>query len=58
MLGGSKKGAVGAQQSHSLGWYPGYMLTLQALSYIEGNNQTGSPIWNCATGTLRGILRD
>ena len=28
------------------------MLTLQALTYISGNNQTGEPIWNYATGTL------
>ena len=28
------------------------MLTLQALAYIEGNNWTGKPIWNYATGTL------
>ena len=28
------------------------MLTLQALAYIEGNNQTGGPIWNYTTGTL------
>ena len=25
---------------------------LQALTYIEGNDQTGRPIWNYATGTL------
>ena len=28
------------------------MLTLQALVYIEGNNQIGRPIWNYTTGTL------
>ena len=28
------------------------MLTLQSLTYIEGNNQTSGPIWNYATGTL------
>ena len=28
------------------------MLTLQALMYIEGNGQTGRPVWNYATGTL------
>ena len=28
------------------------MLTLQALTYIEGNNRTGRPIWTYATGTL------
>ena len=27
------------------------MLTLQSLAYFEGNNQTGGPIWNYATGT-------
>ena len=26
------------------------MLTLQALTFIEGNNRTGWPIWNYATG--------
>ena len=24
----------------------GYLLTLQALTYMEGNDQTGGPIWN------------
>ena len=28
------------------------MLTLQALMYIEGNNQTSRPIWKYATGAL------
>ena len=28
------------------------MLTLQALTYNEGNDETGGPIWNYATGTL------
>ena len=28
------------------------MLTLQALTYIEGNDRTGGSIWNYATGTL------
>ena len=28
------------------------MLTLQTLTYIEGNDRTGGPIWNYATGTL------
>ena len=28
------------------------MLTLQAVVYIEGKDQTGRPIWNHATGTL------
>ena len=28
------------------------MITLQALTYIAGNDQTGGPIWNYATGTL------
>ena len=28
------------------------MLTLQAQTYIEGNDRTGMPIWNYATGTL------
>ena len=28
------------------------MLTFQALSYIEGNNQTSELIWNYATGNL------
>ena len=28
------------------------MLTLQALTYIEGNNQTCGSIWNYATGIL------
>ena len=27
------------------------MLTLQSLTYIEGNDQTGEPVWNYATGT-------
>ena len=27
------------------------MLILQALTYIEGNDRTGGPIWNYATGT-------
>ena len=29
------------------------MLTLQALAYNEGNNQTGGPIWKYATGTFK-----
>ena len=28
------------------------MLTLQALTYIEGTDQTDRPIWNYATGNL------
>ena len=28
------------------------MLTLQAVVYIEGKDQTSRPIWNHATGTL------
>ena len=28
------------------------MLTFQALTYIEGNERTGGPIWNHLTGTL------
>ena len=28
------------------------VLTLQALTYIEGNDRTGGPIWNYVTGTL------
>ena len=28
------------------------MLTLQALTYIEGNDRTSGSIWNYATGTL------
>ena len=27
------------------------MLTLQALTYTQGNDQTSRPIWNYATGT-------
>ena len=27
------------------------MLTLQTMAYIEGNDRTGGPIWNYATGT-------
>ena len=27
--------------------------TLQTLTYIEGNDRTGGPIWNYATGTLK-----
>ena len=27
------------------------MLTHQSLTYIEGNDLTGGPIWNYATGT-------
>ena len=30
----------------------GYMLTLQALMYIEGRNGTGGPISNYTAGTL------
>ena len=29
-----------------------YILRLQPLTYIEGNNQTSSPIWNYVTGNL------
>ena len=28
------------------------MLALQALTYIEGNDRNGGPIWNYARGTL------
>ena len=28
------------------------MLALQALTYIEGNDRNGGPIWNYATGSL------
>ena len=28
------------------------MLTRQALTFIEGNDRTGRPIWSYATGTL------
>ena len=31
---------------------PSYMLELQALTYIEGNDRTGRSIWIYATGTL------
>ena len=31
------------------------MLTLQALTYIEGNGQTGRPVWNYATGALTSL---
>ena len=27
------------------------MLTLQTTTYIEENDQTGGPIWNCVTGS-------
>ena len=32
-------------------WCQGYMLTLQSLTYIEGNNRTCGPIWKYATKT-------
>ena len=38
--------------NHSYGQCQGYMLTLQALAYVEGNDPTDGPIWNYATGTL------
>ena len=38
LLSGSKKGTVGVLQSHNCGQYQGYMLTLQALAYTEGND--------------------
>ena len=56
LLSGSRKGTSGVQQSHSYGRCQGFMLTLQALAYIEGNDQTTSPIWNYVTGTLPDIL--
>ena len=51
-LGGSRRDAVGAQQSHSQGQCQYYMLPLQSLTYFEGNDRTGRPIWNNATETL------
>ena len=45
LLSGSRKGAVGAQQSHSQGRCRGYMLKLQALTYIKGNERTSRHIW-------------
>ena len=56
LLSGTRKGTTGVQQSHSYGRCQGFMLTLQALAYIEGNNRTSSPIWNYATGTFPDIL--
>ena len=52
LLSGSRKSTIGAQLSHSEGHCQGCMLALQALMYIEGNDQTRRPIWNYATGTL------
>ena len=52
LLSGSRKGTIGSWQSHSLSWCQGYILTLQALVYIEGKDQTGRSIWNYAIGTL------
>ena len=48
----SMKGTVGVSQSHSYVQCQGYMLTLQALTHIEQNNQNGRPIWIYATITL------
>ena len=47
---------LGSTRECCWGWCWGYMVTLQSLNYIEGNNWTGRPIWNYATGTLERIL--
>ena len=50
---GSRKGTVGALVDTQLRPVSGlHMLILQALTYIEGHDLTGRPIWNFATGTL------
>ena len=43
---------LGSKRECCWDWCWGYMVKLQSLNYIEGNNWTSSPIWNYATGTL------